>query len=145
MSGQTRFIENLNEEADSFTSDKQIALQSDSELEDTLGDEEEEVIAGNGANDAHGAPVTPIAVNKAPPPTDILSPQELAEWIRLKFAEATEGDEEKWGSIQANLLADRSMASTRQTYLTMSDAENYVHTVCGFTKVPEEHQIGKTP
>ena len=74
MSGQTRFIENLNEEADSFTSDKQIALQSDSELEDTLGDEEEEVIAGNGANDAHGAPVTPIAVNKAPPPTDILSP-----------------------------------------------------------------------
>ena len=82
MSGQTRFIENLNEEADSFTSEKQIVLQSDSNIEDTLGDEEEEVIVGNGTNSVPGVPVTPIAVNKAPPSTDILSPQELAEWIR---------------------------------------------------------------
>ena len=82
MSGQTRFIENLNEEADLFTSDKHIILQSDSDSEDTLGDEEEEVIVGNSTNSVPGVPVTLITVNKAPLLINILSPQELAEWIR---------------------------------------------------------------
>ena len=53
------------------------------------------MIVRTSTNSVPGVPVTLIAVNKVPSPTDILLLQELAKWIRLKFTEATEGDEEK--------------------------------------------------
>ena len=36
---------------------------------------------------------------------------------------------------------DRSIISLNNTFLTMSDADNYMHIVCRCTKVPKEYKI----
>ena len=144
MSEKTRFIEKLNEEADSFTADVQNNLQNNSKPEEILNNKKKEVIVGRNRDGGTEVPVT-LSLDNNTLSIPILVLPELANQIESRFNMVREGSEEEWGTTQANILADRLIVSACQTYLTMLDVDNCIYAVYGFTKVLLEYQIGKMP